>query len=140
MLISDISELVISLGFLSLIQFRVDLATIAGILAAIGTGVDHEIIITDELLKGTGKDEEKSGLSLTAKIKNAFFIIFAAVATVFATMLPIVFFNVGLSKFVGFAITVIFGAVLGAFITRPVYAEIAKVVVAHHERKQEKKE
>jgi len=140
MLLSDISELVISLGFLSLIQFRVDLATIAGILAAIGTGVDHEIIITDELLKGTGKDEEKSGLSLTAKIKNAFFIIFAAVATVFATMLPIVFFNVGLSKFVGFAITVIFGAVLGAFITRPVYAEIAKVVVAHHERKQEKKE
>lgn len=140
MLISDISELVISLGFLSLIQFRVDLATIAGILAAIGTGVDHEIIITDELLKGTGKDEEKSGLSLTAKIKNAFFIIFAAVATVFATMLPIVFFNVGLSKFVGFAITVMFGAVLGAFITRPVYAEIAKVVVAHHERKQEKKE
>lgn len=140
MLISDISELVISLGFLSLIQFRVDLATIAGILAAIGTGVDHEIIITDELLKGTGKDEEKSGLSLTAKIKNAFFIIFAAVATVFATMLPIVFFNVGLSKFVGFAITVMFGAVLGAFITRPAYAEIAKVVVAHHERKQEKKE
>ncbi|HOW29153.1 MAG TPA: hypothetical protein PK685_00550 [archaeon] len=138
-LISDISELIISLGFLSLIQFRVDLATIAGIIAAIGTGVDHEIIITDELLKGTGKDEEKSGLSLTAKIKNAFFIIFAAVATVFATMLPIIFFNVGLSKFVGFAITVMFGAVLGAFITRPAFAEIAKVVVAHHEKKQESK-
>lgn len=136
-LISDVSELVISLGFLSLIQYRVDLATIAGIIAAIGTGVDHEIIITDELLKGTGKDEEKSELSLTAKIKNAFFIIFAAVATVFATMLPIIFFNVGLSKFVGFAITVIFGAILGAFVTRPAYAEIAKVVVAHHEKKQE---
>lgn len=138
-LISDISELVISLGFLSLIQFRVDLATIAGLIAAIGTGVDHEIIITDELLKGTGKDEEKTGLSLTAKVKNAFFIIFAAVATVFATMLPIIFFNVGLSKFVGFAITVMFGAVLGCFVTRPNFAELAKIVVAKHEKKLEEK-
>ncbi len=138
-LISDISELVISLGFLSLIQFRVDLATIAGLIAAIGTGVDHEIIITDELLKGTGKEEEKTGLSLTAKVKNAFFIIFAAVATVFATMLPIIFFNVGLSKFVGFAITVMFGAVLGCFVTRPTFAELAKIVVAKHEKKLEEK-
>ncbi len=140
MLISDVSELIITLGFLSLIQFRIDLATVAGIIAAIGTGVDHEIIITDELLKGKGKDEVDSGLSLTAKIKNAFFIIFAAVATVFATMLPIIFFNVGLSKLVGFAITVLFGAVLGAFVTRPNYAEIAKVVVAKHELKRSKKE
>ncbi|MFA5745317.1 MAG: hypothetical protein WCX82_00730 [archaeon] len=140
MLLSDTSEILITLGFLALIQFRVDLAAIAGILAAIGTGVDHEIIITDELLQGTGKDEEASNLSTTSKIKRAFFIIFAAVATVFATMLPIIFFNVGLSKLVGFAITVMFGAVLGAFITRPAYAEIAKVVVTHHELKKQKKE
>lgn len=140
-LISDFSELIISLGFLSLIQFRIDLATIAGILAAIGTGVDHEIIITDELLKGTKEEEaSSSGLSLAAKVRNAFFIIFAAVATVFVTMLPIIFFNVGLSKLVGFAITVMFGAVLGAFITRPAFAEIAKVVVARHELKKIKKE
>ena len=59
-LFSDISELIISLGFLSLIQFRVDLATIAGIIAAIGTGVDHEIIITDELLKGEKGEETSS--------------------------------------------------------------------------------
>ncbi|HOZ35804.1 MAG TPA: hypothetical protein PLK55_02375 [archaeon] len=140
-LISDFSELIISLGFLSLIQFRIDLATIAGILAAIGTGVDHEIIITDELLKGTKEEEASSNnLSLAAKVRNAFFIIFAAVATVFVTMLPIIFFNVGLSKLVGFAITVMFGAVLGAFITRPAFAEIAKFVVAKHELKKSKKD
>jgi preprotein translocase subunit SecD len=140
-LFSDVSELIISLGFLSLIQFRIDLATIAGILAAIGTGVDHEIIITDELLKGTKEEEASSNnLSLAAKVRNAFFIIFAAVATVFVTMLPIIFFNVGLSKLVGFAITVMFGAVLGAFITRPAFAEIAKFVVAKHELKKSKKD
>jgi preprotein translocase subunit SecD len=133
--------LIISLGFLSLIQFRIDLATIAGILAAIGTGVDHEVIITDELLKGTKEEEaSSSGQSLTAKVKSAFFIIFAAVATVFVTMLPIIFFNVGLSKLVGFAITVMFGAVLGVFVTRPAFAEVAKVVVARHEQRKIKKE
>ena len=137
MLFSDVSELIISLGFLSLIQFRIDLATIAGILAAIGTGVDHEVIITDELLKGTKEEEaSSSGQSLTAKVKSAFFIIFAAVATVFVTMLPIIFFNVGLSKLVGFAITVMFGAVLGVFVTRPAFAEVAKVVVARHEQRK----
>ena len=141
MLFSDVSELIISLGFLSLIQFRIDLATIAGILAAIGTGVDHEVIITDELLKGTKEEEaSSSGQSLTAKVKSAFFIIFAAVATVFVTMLPIIFFNVGLSKLVGFAITVMFGAVLGVFVTRPAFAEVAKVVVARHEQRKIKKE
>lgn len=140
-LFSDISELIISLGFLSLIQFRVDLATIAGIIAAIGTGVDHEIIITDELLKGEKEGETStSGQSLTAKIKSAFFIIFASVATVFVTMLPIIFFNVGLSKFVGFAITVMFGAALGAFVTRPAFAEVAKLVVTKHNLKKSKKE
>lgn len=140
-LFSDISELIISLGFLSLIQFRVDLATIAGIIAAIGTGVDHEIIITDELLKGEkGEETSSTGQSLTAKVKSAFFIIFASVATVFVTMLPIFFFNVGLSKFVGFAITVMFGAALGAFVTRPAFAEIAKLVVTKHNLKKNKKE
>ncbi|HNW05834.1 MAG TPA: hypothetical protein PK655_01445 [archaeon] len=140
-LFSDISELIISLGFLSLIQFRVDLATIAGIIAAIGTGVDHEIIITDELLKGEkGEETSSTGQSLTAKVKSAFFIIFASVATVFVTMLPIIFFNVGLSKFVGFAITVMFGAALGAFVTRPAFAEIAKLVVTKHNLKKSKKE
>jgi len=135
-LLADLSEIIILLGFLSLIQFRLDLAAVAGVLATIGTAVDHKVIITDELLKGRGKNQEDSGESNVTKIKKAFFIIFAAVATVFATMLPIVFFNVGLSKLVGFAITIMFGSVIGIFITRPAYAEFAKVLIDKHEKKE----
>ncbi len=137
-LLADISEVLIVLGFLSLIQFRLDLATIAGILATIGTAVDHKVIITDELLKGEGKDHSSSE-SVTTKVRKAFFIIFAAVATVFATMLPIIFFNVGLSKLVGFAITIMVGSLIGILITRPAYAELAKEIVLLQKIKHEKK-
>jgi len=134
-ILADISEIVILLGFLSFIQYRLDLAAVAGILATIGTAVDHKVIITDELLKSKGPNQEDTGENTTTKMKNAFFIIFAAVATVFATMLPIIFFNVGLSKLVGFAITILAGSLIGVFITRPAYAEIAKVIVNKSEKK-----
>jgi len=136
-LLADISEILILLSFLSLIQFRLDLATIAGILATIGTAVDHKVIITDGLLKE--KDEEHGSVeSVVTKIKKSFFIIFAAAGTLFATMLPIIFFNVGLSKLVGFAITIIAGSIIGILITRPAYAELAKEIVLKHEMKHKK--
>jgi preprotein translocase subunit SecD len=121
------SEILILLGMFSLINFRLDLAAVAGVLATIGTGVDHKIIITDELIKSKKKDDDDVVVeSLVHKVKKAFFIVFAAGATIMATMLPIIFFSVGLSKLIGFAITIIIGSVIGIIITRPVYAEIAK--------------
>lgn len=121
------SEIIILLGIFSLINFRLDLAAVAGVIATIGTGVDHKIIITDELIKGKKKDDDDVVVeSLVHKVKKAFFIVFAAGATIMATMLPIIFFSVGLSKLVGFAITIILGSLIGIIITRPAYAEIAK--------------
>ena len=49
---TSLSELVLILGVASIIHWNIDLAAIAGIIAAIGTGVDDQIIITDEVLKG----------------------------------------------------------------------------------------
>ncbi|MFH0906508.1 MAG: hypothetical protein V1824_04180 [archaeon] len=125
-LITSFSEVLILLGFLALINYRLDLAAIAGVLAAIGTGVDHQIVITDELLKG--KKEENATGSFFSQIKRAFFIVFTATATTIATMIPIIFFSMGLSKLVGFAITIIAGSLIGVLITRPTYAEVAKKI------------
>jgi len=138
-LVADLSEIILLLGALSLISYRLDLASVAGVLAIIGTAVDHKIIITDELLKGK-KEEEDSNESPIAKIKKAFFVIFASAATIMATMLPIVFFSMGLSKLVGFAITIIFGSLIGIFISRPAYAEFAKSVVGKAKKKAADKE
>lgn len=138
-LVADLSEIILLLGALALISYRLDLASVAGVLAIIGTAVDHKIIITDELLKGK-KEEEDSNESPIAKIKKAFFVIFASAATIMATMLPIVFFSMGLSKLVGFAITIILGSLIGIFISRPAYAEFAKSVVGKAKKKAADKE
>jgi len=45
------SEIVIILGVAALIQWNLDLASIAGILATIGTGFDDQIVILDESTK-----------------------------------------------------------------------------------------
>jgi len=122
------SEIFLTLGFASLIRWNLDLASLAGLIAAVGTGVNDQIIITDEVMKNK---DEKQEHSLIARIKNAFFIVFAAAATILATMLPILFAGQGLSKFVGFALTTIIGVLIGVIITRPVYGEIAKYIIGN---------
>ena len=125
------SEVVIILGFASLTGWSLDLAAMAGIIAAIGTGVDNQIVITDELLKR--KTEENRQLSLQERVKGAFFIVFAGASTIIATMLPVVFFGLGLGKLTGFAIITIFGTLVGVFVARPAYGEIAKLAISKRE-------
>ncbi len=122
MLATSFSEVIIILGFASLpvIGLQLDLATIAGIIAVIGTGVDHLIIITDEVLTGGAMPPGKVYLSRIAK---AFAIIFAAAATVVVAMLPLIL-AMDSSALRGFAEITIIGVVIGVFIARPAYAVI----------------
>jgi preprotein translocase subunit SecD len=53
-------------------------------------------------------------------------------------MLPIILFSTGLSKLVGFAITIILGSLVGIFISRPAYAEFAKYAVTKAKKKKAK--
>ena len=124
-IITGMSEIILILGFASLVKFNLDLAAVAGILAAVGTGVDHQIIITDELLKG----ELVTTDTLLARAKKAFFIIFATAATTIATMLPIIFFSFGLGKLRGFAIIIIVGVLVGIFISRPAFSVLVQHVL-----------
>ena len=116
------SEILIILGLASLIKYNLDLAAIAGILAAVGTGVDDQIVIADEILKG--KKELVS--SFKEKIKRAFFVIMVAWATGLASMLPLFWAGAGLLT--GFALTTILGISIGVFITRPAFAAIVEAL------------
>jgi preprotein translocase subunit SecD len=127
-LITGTSEILILLGFLSLLNFRLDLAAVAGILATIGTGVDDNIIIIDEVLKNKRKEEIEHKEAINKKVKRAYFIMFAAASTTAATMFPI--FGLGLGKLTGFAVTILLGTAIGVFLTRPVYAEIVKRILS----------
>lgn len=119
MLATSFSEVIMILGFTTLIGFQLDLATITGIIAVIGTGIDHLIIITDEVLAGGAMPPDKVYKS---RLTKAFGIIFSAAATVLVAMSPLLIMGFGALR--GFAVITIVGVLIGVFIARPAYAEI----------------
>jgi len=118
-MITLISELLLTLGVAALIKWNLDLPSIAGIIAALGTGVDDQIVMIDE-------SETSKSYSLKERIKRAFFIIFAAYATVVVSLIPLWFAGAGMLK--GFALTTAIGITVGVFITRPAFAEFLKII------------
>jgi len=123
-MLTSISELIITISVLSLLNWNIDLAAIAGLIASIGSGVDHQIIITDEALKG----ESRKAYSWAQKIKNAFSIITGSYLTTLFAMIPLMLAGAGLLR--GFAITIIVGITVGVFITRPTYAKIVEILTS----------
>ena len=118
-----VSEIVILVGIAALIGWNLDLAAIAGILVAVGTGVDSQIVITDETLRG----ENIAFTSWKDRLKKAFFIIIATYFVSVSSMIPLLFAGAGLLK--GFALTTIIGVTIGAFVTRPAYASISEILI-----------
>ncbi len=120
MMIVGASEIFIILGISALMKYNLDLAAIAGIIAAVGTGVDDQIVITDEVLSG-------STYNWKEKTKRAFFVIMAAYVTTVAALIPLFWAGAGLLT--GFAIATIIGVSIGVFITRPAFAAILKALL-----------
>jgi preprotein translocase subunit SecD len=124
-LVTMLSEILIMIGIGTFMGWNLDMSAIAGILIAIGTGVNHQIVITDEILKG--ETDEHAAHNWRERIKRAFMIIMLAYVTVLVAMIPLIFAGAGLLK--GFAITTILGASVGVFITRPAYSEFIETVL-----------
>lgn len=116
-IVTVISEVLLTLLVAVLIRWNLDLASIAGIIAAIGTGVDDQVIMIDESQSQTSKQ-----YSMKERIKRAFFIIMSAYATVVVSLLPLWWAGAGLLR--GFAVTTLIGISVGVFITRPAFADI----------------
>jgi len=76
------SEVFILLGMWFTNFATLNLSAIAGIIAAVGTGVDDQIIITDE-------SETESIKDWKARMKTAFFVIFTSAASTIGAMTPI---------------------------------------------------
>lgn len=123
MLVGNMSEVVVILGIAALIRHELDLAAVAGIIAAVGTGVDQFIIITDEVKHGAVVAEEES---VMARIKKAFRIIMGSAFTLTAAMLPLMTLGLGLLK--GFAITTLIGVFVGVIIVRPAFARVVELI------------
>ncbi len=117
------SELLLILGFAAIAGWQLDLAAIAAIIIAVGTGVDDQIVIADEAL------HERAGRKLSWKdrFKNAFFIIMASYVTTVAAMLPLL--KAGAGILLAFGLTTIVGVSVGVFITRPAFAAMIELLL-----------
>ncbi|VVB61685.1 Protein-export membrane protein SecD [uncultured archaeon] len=115
------AEVLIIFGVAVMIKWTIDLASIAGILAAIGTGVDAQIVLVDE-----SRQKHEGDMSLRRKLEQAFFIIVSSGATTIGAMLPLLFVGAGVIK--GFAFTTILGVLIGILITRPTFSKILEYV------------
>lgn len=118
LLLTSFSEVIIILGIAALINWNLDLPSIAGILAVIGTGVDQQIVILDE--------SQKKELSVKERLKRALFIVVSAYFTSLVSLLPLYWAGAGLLK--GFAVTTIIGITSAVLITRPAFADIIKKI------------
>ncbi|VVB58181.1 Protein-export membrane protein SecD [Candidatus Anstonella stagnisolia] len=113
----SLAEIIVLVAILG--SFTIDLAGMAGIIAAIGVSVDAQIVVTDELLKKNTTDGAHK------KLEKAFSIIFTNVTVAIIAMVPLLLFS-GLVEIIGFATSSILGSLLGAFISRPAYGAIAE--------------
>ncbi|HLE07129.1 MAG TPA: hypothetical protein VI933_00730 [archaeon] len=129
-ILTTLSEVVIIFGAAALIGWTIDLSSIAGIIATVGTGVDAQIFIIDELLAGASSQ----ALTFKQKLKRAFFMIFGSASTVIAAMLPLMVIGIGVMR--GFALTTIMGVLIGIFITRPAFSRIAENILGNEEEKK----
>ncbi len=118
-----ISEIFLTLALAALIGWNIDLAAIAGLILAVGEGVNDQVVITDEAIRKEGD----AVYNWRERIKRAFFIIFSAYMTAVVAMVPLLFAGAGLLK--GFAITTILAVTIGILITRPAYAAIVQFLL-----------
>ncbi len=121
--LTSVTEVLLTIGVYALFGWSFDLAAIAGLIVAVGTGVNDQIIIIDETLK---RQATETAYGWKERIKRAFFIIFSGYLTEVVAMLPLLFAGAGLLK--GFALTTIIVVSIGVFVTRPAYAAMIQIL------------
>jgi len=120
------SEILLILGFAALVRWNLDLASLAGILVSVGTGVDDLIVFADNAIRRYKKFDKR--------MEEATHIVLTSWITTTVAMIPLFFLGLGLLK--GFALTTIAGITIGVFITRPAYREVIKVIVRKLEKEK----
>ena len=103
-----------------------DLSAMAGIIALIGTGVDDQLIITDEMLRGKKPGEESTKRDAKERVARAFYVVLTAAGIAVASMLPLLLS--GIVEITGFALSTIIGVLIGVLVTRPAYGAFMEIM------------
>ncbi len=116
-LLTTFMELFIIISIIGLIG-TIDVAAFAGIIAVVGTGVDAQIVITDEMVSNEGHTSTAKTL-----LGHAFYIVWMDAGLLIIAMLPL-FFSTSLVTIIGFSEAAIIGVIMGIAVTRPAYGAI----------------
>src|SRR5512136_768944 len=123
-LMSFVAAILALLGIARFVQ-QLDLASIAGLIAVVGTGIDQLVVITDEVLH---EGKVPSPALYLKRLTRALAIILVAAGTVVFAMLPLALMD--LSTLKGFAFITILGVLIGVAVTRPAYGKIIMSVLS----------
>ena len=121
-IITNLFEITILLSILGTFG-TISISAMAGVIALIGSGVDNQIVITDELLRGS-KQQEIQSKNSKERLARAFFIVFTTAGVAIAGMLPLLLS--GIVQITGFALSTILGVIIGVLVTRPAYSVLVE--------------
>jgi len=119
-------EFVITLGATSALSLTLGLPELGGLLLVIGTGIDHQLIVTDEMLQGGSPQTEN--VSVGWRASRALTIVYVAMSVIIAATIPIAL--LGFSAIRGFTIITISGTILALLFTRSLHAKIIDAISA----------
>jgi preprotein translocase subunit SecD len=113
-------EMALTLSVVGTVLGTIDVGVMAGVIGATGTGVNDQIVITDEVLSGRKEyGGEERGVKIG--IARAFFIVLVGASVAIIALVPLLFS--GLVEIIGFALSGIIEVLISTAITRPAFAK-----------------
>jgi preprotein translocase subunit SecD len=126
-ILTNLFEITILLSILGTVG-TISISAMAGVIALIGSGVDNQIVITDELMRGSKENQQGfEAKNSKEKLARAFFIVFTTAGVAIAAMLPLLVS--GIVEITGFALATILGVIIGVLVTRPAYGALVENLV-----------
>ncbi|BFI73655.1 protein translocase subunit SecD [Nanoarchaeota archaeon] len=119
-----VSEFAIAFAIGVAIHQTYDIPAFIGIIFGTATGIDDQLVATEEILRAKYNNEKKEPDILDKAIKKAMFIILLAIILEIISVFPA--FVAGLALYKGFAVMVIITVGIGYLLTRPAFINLAK--------------
>jgi preprotein translocase subunit SecD len=127
----NVIEIIILTAVVGGVVGTLELSAMAGIIALIGTAVDDQIIVLEEMFKkrspGTGGADVIEHREAKERLGRAFYIVLTTASISFLSMLPLLLS--GIVEITGFALASMLEVVIGVIITRPAYGELIEIMV-----------
>ncbi|RDD52748.1 hypothetical protein BA065_00515 [Nanoarchaeota archaeon NZ13-N] len=113
-----LSEIIIAVAIGIFLGQTFDIPAILGVFLGIATGMDDNLIIVNDAIRG------KKEYKIEKSRKKVLFIVLTAVMTEIFAFVPMLLSNVALGLFRGFAVMTIITSLVGYAITRPAYVKL----------------